>query len=905
MLKLKDLSKEYISKHAGIIPVLKCINYTFSNSGLYSILGESGCGKTTLLNLIGGLDTLTNGDILVDNKSIKDFKEKDFDRYRNQEIGFIFQDNNLLDNLTVEENVSLALSLSSIKNKERIKLVKEALEKVKLVDKLKKYPSELSGGEKQRVVLARALIKNPNIILADEPTGSLDEVNSLEIMKYLKELSKDHLVIMVTHSSFLANEFSDVILRMKNGQLSEEKRLEKILEKNGKNPRKINKNLHFFDAFKLSLKNIFSKKIKSFIVAFTLALGIGGLGLIVSIQNGFYDSLEVMESQTLSRYPISIEKTGLKSEDIFQLSSSEGTFPTEEEIGISSTNMEFLKTNNISQDFVNHLNNIDPNYKDAIKFNDNTAMNILYKDDLTDSVSCFTTSEYSLLANMATTEGNEWRALPDNKGAVLEDYDILSGEYPETSNEVALILDTNNCLPQNLINKLGLANSLNFEKKLDFCKVFDLKFKIISNNELYKKIEIDDKTSKQSGIFFKPGYELYNEGIEFLDLVNYLNSNIFNFTNSSNNENVDLNKNKSELEKLLKFIDLADGVTINLDEYDLNNEDDQFRFLTSMISTKYLDLYSEISNDELKDFYEDSSKGKDIKISCILRPKPDSFMVTLNPGVYYTNDLLEEFKKENGLYFEDENGNGVIDKKEDHRSDISKSFEENIYLEFDGTFSLHTRTILNTSTENDDLTEYLNNRVKFGLDNAITSISIYPKTFDERNFILSYINEYNKNQIDDNKIIVTDIAGIVFDNLENIVGLITIVLIILSSISIIVGVLLESLIVYSSINERKKDIGILRSLGARRLDISNIFLLESGVIGFISGIIGDILLVISGLTMNSVFASSFNLGTNISDISIILILLVIIISIGIHVLASIVPTLVASNKKPIECIRNL
>ena len=446
---------------------------------------------------------------------------------------------------------------------------------------------------------------------------------------------------------------------------------------------------------------------------------------------------------------------------------------------------------------------------------------------------------------------------------------------------------------------------MNSEKKLEFCRVFDLKFKIISNNELYKKIEIDDKTSKQSGIFFKPGYELYNEGIKFLDLVNYLNSNIFNFTNSSNNENVDLNKNKPELEKLLKFIDLADGVTINLEDYNLNNEDDQFKFLTSMISTKYLDLYSEISNDELKDFYEDNTKGKEVKISCILRPKPNSFMVTLNPGIYYTNDLLEEFKKENGLYFEDENRNGVIDKKEDHRSDISKSFEENIYVEFDGTFTLHTRTILDTSTENDNLTEYLNNRVKFGLDNAITSISIYPKTFDERNHILSYINEYNKNQIDDNKIIVTDIAGIVFDNLENIVGLITIVLIILSSISIIVGVLLESLIVYSSINERKKDIGILRSLGARRLDISNIFLLESGVIGFISGIIGSILLIVSGLIMNSVFASSFNLVTNISDINIILILLVIIISIGIHVLASIIPTFVASNKKPIECIRNL
>ena len=905
MLGLKNLSKEYKSKNTGTLLVLKDINYRFLSNGLYAILGESGCGKTTLLNLIGGLDNLTSGDILVDNKSIKAFSEKELDRYRNQEIGFVFQDNNLLDNLTVEENVSLALSLSAISKKERTKRVKEALEKVKLVDKGKKFPSQLSGGEKQRVVIARALIKNPNIILADEPTGSLDEDNSFEIMKFLKEISKDHLVIMVTHSSFLANKFCDVILTIRNGEFYEEKIINKILEKKEENTRKINKNLHFFDAFKLALKNIFSKKVKSFIVAFTLALGIGGLGLIVSIQNGFYDSLEVMESQTLSRYPISIEKTGLKSEDIFQLADSQGTFPDEDKIGISSTNMDFLKTNKISSEFIEHLNNIDENYKDAIKFNDNTAMNIIYKDYSTGNVSYFTTQEYSLLANIVATEGNEWRVLPNNKDALLDDYDILSGSYPKNSNEVVLVLDSNNCLPLNLINKLGLSSNFDSEKKMDFSSVFDLKFKIINNNDLYKNIEIDDKTSKQSGIFFKPAYELYNEGLEFLDIVNYLNSNIFNFTNSSSSESVNLNKYKEELEKALKFIDLADGVNINLDDFDLNNEDDQFRFLTSLVSTKYLDLYSEISKEELKNFYEDSSKGTELKISAILRPKKDSFMVTLNPGIYYTGELLEEFKKDNGLNFVDENNNGIIDKKEDHRSMITKSFEKNIYVEYDGTFSLHTRTILNISTENDDLTEYINNRVKFGLDNAITSISIYPKTFEERNYILSYISDYNKNQIDENKITVTDIAGIVFDNLENIIDLITIVLIVLSSISIIVGILLESLIVYSSINERKKDIGILRSLGARRLDISNIFLLESGVIGFISGIIGSILLIISGSIMNTIFVSSFDLGTNISNIDIMLILLVIIISIGIHVLASIIPTLIASNKKPIECIRNL
>ena len=373
MLEIKNLSKNYVSKNKEVTNALVNFNYNFPDKGLFCILGESGCGKTTLLNLIGGIDKSDEGDIIINGLDIKDLKEKELDNYRSQKIGFIFQDNNLLDNLTLYDNVSLSLALNSIKGKERTKLVDEYLDKVGLKDKKRKLAKELSGGEKQRATIARALIKNPSILLADEPTGSLDEENSLQVMNILKELSKRILVILVSHDKELVNKFADSILYMKKGKLIGTKTINHISGENEKVSSKQNKRKYFsfIDAIKLAFTNILSKKLSTILVAFTLGLGIAGLGLVLAIKSGFSNYLDNVEQETLVRYPVTIEKSGLATDDLFSiLNEDKGTFPDDELIhGVERAN-EYLVQNNFSDEFMNYLSNIDEKYKDSIRVNE-------------------------------------------------------------------------------------------------------------------------------------------------------------------------------------------------------------------------------------------------------------------------------------------------------------------------------------------------------------------------------------------------------------------------------------------------------------------------------------------------------------------------------------------------------
>ena len=426
MIELKEVCKVYKSKSGESFKALDNFSYSFLNRGLVGIYGDSGCGKTTLLNLIGGIDTLTSGDILIDNKSLTKFKNKELDAYRNQEIGFIFQDDNLIDNLNVFENVSLALSLRKINSKKRKELVSESLKEVGILDKEKKYPSELSGGEKQRVTIARALIKKPRIILADEPTGSLDKENSFEIMKILKELSKKYLVIVVSHDENLLNEFSDEIIKIAKGKIVGTRTINKINdEKDLKKKENKLTSLKVYDGFKLSLKNISYKKFKTFIVSLTLSLSIASLGLVLGIQNGVTSYIETLESETLSRYPVSIEPTGLITNDIFELAENEGSFTDEEKVISSINSNSFLRTNNLSNEFIEYLNNIDEEYKDAIVINDSTPMNVLYFDTLSEKVEHFTSSNNSFLNDFSNNTSIIWRALPQDDEDILNDYDVL------------------------------------------------------------------------------------------------------------------------------------------------------------------------------------------------------------------------------------------------------------------------------------------------------------------------------------------------------------------------------------------------------------------------------------------------------------------------------------------------
>ena len=902
MIELKEVCKVYKSKSGESFKALDNFSYSFLNHGLVGIYGDSGCGKTTLLNLIGGIDTLTSGDILIDNKSLTKFKNKELDAYRNQEIGFIFQDDNLIDNLNVFENVSLALSLRKINRKRREELVSESLKEVGILDKEKKYPSELSGGEKQRVTIARALIKKPRIILADEPTGSLDKENSFEIMKILKELSKKYLVIVVSHDENLLNEFSDEIVKIAKGEIVETRTINKINdEKDLKKKENKLTSLKVYDGFKLSLKNISYKKFKTFIVSLTLSLSIASLGLVLGIQNGVTSYIKTLESETLSRYPVSIEPTGLITNDIFELAENEGSFTDEEKVISSINSNSFLRTNNLSNDFIEYLNNIDEEYKDAIVINDSTPMNVLYFDTLSEKVEHFTSSNNSFLNDFSNNTSIIWRALPQDAEDILNDYDVLKGSYPKNKNEAVLVVNASNEVNQNILNSLGFAGILDENNKISFDDIIGRRFKIIDNDDFYKMRNIPLNEREVSAIFLKRGYDLYNDNLKLSDALSY--QNLLNEINNKDTDNLDLNEYKDEFKELIKYVDVLDESKINIDEIDFNDEEALFNFLSSLVSTRYLDSYRELNEEELLSFYNDESKGTEIKISGIIRPKKDTLVSSLNPGVYYSSILDEEYKNNNNPNFVDLNNDGKISQDEDKRSKIAKSYESNIFVRFDGEFKLRVREIIGDPIESDDYINYILNRTKFGLDESVTSITIFPSNFEEKSAILRYIDEYNALQSDENKIIYTDLTAIVFNNLETITNLISLVLIIFSVLCLVVAVLLESLISYSNISERKHDIGILKSLGASKKDIFKIFSFESLIVGLISGLISLLLILISGLSLNGFFNSLFDVSGSIVNLSFLLIIIVILLGLFLQFISSFIPTLIYSQKTPIEIMK--
>ena len=902
MIELKGVCKVYKSKSGESFKALDNFSYSFFSRGLVGISGDSGCGKTTLLNLIGGIDTLTSGDILIDNKSLTKFKNKELDAYRNQEIGFIFQDDNLIDNLNVFENVSLALSLRKINSKRRKELVNESLKEVGILDKEKKYPSELSGGEKQRVTIARALIKKPRIILADEPTGSLDKENSFEIMKILKELSKKYLVIVVSHDENLLNEFSDEIIKISKGKIVETRTINKINdEKDLKKKENKLTSLKVNDGFKLSLKNISYKKFKTFIVSLTLSLSIASLGLVLAIQNGVTSYINTLENETLSRYPVSIESTGLITNDIFALAENEGSFTDEEKVTSSINSNSFLRTNNLSNEFIEYLNNIDEEYKDAIVINDSTPMNVLYFDTLSEKVEHFTSSNNSFLSDFSNNTNIIWRALPQDDEDILNDYDVLKGSYPKNKNEVVLVVNASNEVNQNILNSLGFAGILDENNKISFDDIIGRRFKIIDNDDFYKMRNIPLNEREVSAIFLKRGYDLYNDNLKLSDALSY--QNLLNEINNKDIDNLDLNEYKDEFKELIKYVDVLDESNINIDEIDFNNEDALFNFLTSLVSTRYLDSYRELNEEELLSFYNDESKGTEIKISGIIRPKKDTLVSSLNPGVYYSSILDEEYKNNNNPNFVDSNNDGKISQDEDKRSKIAKSYESNIFVRFDGEFKLCVREIIGDPLESDDYINYILNRTKFGLDENITSITIFPSNFEEKSAILRYIDEYNALQSEENKIIYTDLTAIVFNNLETITNLISLVLIIFSGLCLVVAVLLESLISYSNISERKHDIGILKSLGASKKDIFKIFSFESLIVGLISGLIALFLILISGLSLNGFFNSLFDVSGSIVNLNFLLIIIVILLGLFLQFISSFIPTLIYSQKTPIEIMK--
>ena len=475
MLQIKNLVKDYVQKDIETVHALRGVSIDFRKNEFVAILGPSGCGKTTFLNIIGGLDRYTSGDLLIKGKSTKEYKDKDWDTYRNHSIGFVFQSYNLIPHQTVLQNVELALTISGISKKERKERAEQALIKVGLEKMMNKKPNQMSGGQMQRVAIARALVNDPEILLADEPTGALDSVTSVQVMDLLKEVAKDRLVIMVTHNPDLAKEYSTRIIKLKDGEIiGDSNPYDGKNEKKENFHKKVKKNfMSFKTALSLSLNNLATKKGRTILTAFAGAIGIIGIALIASMSNGVNEYISGVEEDTLSSYPISIESATIDASSLLESFRSMREEDTEVE-------KDTVKTNNIMGDMITTMNKqIESNdlktfkkyiennkeidkYANAIKYSYNLNLQI-YKDDLENVTklnpsTIFKQFGYDTSSDYGSMMASTYNELLDNDELLKSQYDVLAGHMPNKYNEVVLIVDKNNRISDYAAYSLGLKD---------------------------------------------------------------------------------------------------------------------------------------------------------------------------------------------------------------------------------------------------------------------------------------------------------------------------------------------------------------------------------------------------------------------------------------------------------------
>ena len=750
MLTIKNIYKSYGLKDSKY-PVLKDINLSFRPNEFVAILGPSGSGKTTLLNILGGLDHYDSGDLIINGKSTKQFKDKDWDSYRNKSVGFIFQSYNLISHISILSNVEMCLTLRNIRKSVARKKAIEALERVGLKDHIHKKPNQLSGGQMQRVAIARALVNNHDIILADEPTGALDSKTSTQIMELIKDISKDKLVIMVTHNENLADIYASRIIKLSDGVIISDS-----------NPYETKKETDLYTlpktkmslltALGLSLNNIKTKKGRTLLTSFAASIGIIGISLVLALSNGFQIQIDDFEKNTLTQMPIYItpEATDLKSEMALELGKREDEYPSDNIIKKYQYTVANAHKNKITSDYINYINDINNDYLNGIGYGYNANMNVIIKNDTVD----YFNNNY--IETSFSTNGTS--------DIIKENYDLLSGKYPENSNEALLVVDTYNRLYPYLYKDLGLKENSTFED------VIGKELQVVSNNNFYEEI---------------------------------------------------------------------DGLFMTKQNYDeLWNNDDNIK----------------------------------INITGIIRAKKDANVTIYSGSTLLINAKIEE-------------------------ESIDKNLNSNIV----NTQKQKDYNVLDGNDFDEDDTKELAISMLGGSKDPQT-IAIYPKDFTSKDKIIEYLDKYNENKSDEDKIIYTDYASTVTELSGGIMNGITLVLIGFSSVSLIVSSIMISIITYISVLERTKEIGILRSLGARKKDISRVFNAETAIIGFTSGLMGVGIAYLLTFPINVVIKNATNLD-NVARLSIYHAILMIIISIVITVIGGLIPAKMASKKDPVEALR--
>lgn len=867
MLKLKQIRKEYLTGE-NKVEALKGIDIEFRKSEFVSILGQSGCGKTTLLNIIGGLDRYTTGDLIINGKSTKKFKSKDWDAYRNYSVGFVFQSYNLIPHQTILSNVELALTISGVSKKERKKRAIEALEQVGLKEHIHKKPNQLSGGQMQRVAIARALVNNPDIILADEPTGALDTKTSVQIMEILKEISKDKLIIMVTHNPELAEKYSTRVVKILDGLITddsnpfdEEKEKEELQAKTGRTSMK------FLTALHLSLNNLMTKKGRTFLTSFAGSIGIIGIALILAISTGVQNYINKVEEDTLSSYPITIEKTTVDmssmmesmmgEKEVDKESQEEGKVYSSDIVNEMITTLSNKKENNNLKELKKYIdekdneifknsNGIKYGYKlsinlykpdtenEILRVNPSTVMNAMGMGDMIDAHNSSNMVDMMGSSSMMMSNTDVWFEMLDNQDLLNSQYDIVAGNWPTKYNEVVLMVDENNQVSDYTLYSLGLKDQKELEKK----------WKAVENEE---KIEESEQ-------------QIY----DYKDLLD------------------------------LKF-----KLILNSDYYEKQNE-----------------MWIDKSDDDeyMKKKIDDA---EEIKVVGIIRQNEQSVATSMNEGIGYTKELKEYVinKSNEAQIVKEQKDNKEINVFSNLQFPTDTSNEKFDYnsltneqkMAMSRLSSEEIAKMMETYTENRNAT-YEKNLEKLGaidLENP-TSINIYPKDFDAKDKISKAIEDYNQKQRDNGKeenvINYTDIVGVMMKSVTQIVNTISYVLIAFVGISLIVSSIMIGIITYISVLERTKEIGILRAIGASKKDISRVFNAETFIVGLISGLLGIGITILLTIPINSAIYAVTNVKVH-AMVPFKAGVVLVIISMILTIIAGLIPAKMASKKDPVIALR--
>lgn len=849
MIQIKNIVKKYLSGE-NEVTALKGISINFRNSEFVSILGPSGCGKTTMLNILGGLDKYTSGDIVVNGVSTKDYKDRDWDAYRNHYIGFVFQSYNLISHLSILENVELALSIAGLNKKEKRKRALKALKEVGLQDQIKKRPNQLSGGQMQRVAIARAIVNEPKIILADEPTGALDSRTSVQIMDILKKISNKYLIVMVTHNEELAEKYSTRIIKVLDGKLIDDtnpynpskqdidldkqnfEQKDNKLKARNKN-KKIKTSMGYGTAFNLSLKNLWHKKGKTIIESLAGSIGIIGIALVMAVSAGFSNYIDGLQSNALGNYPIVVSAITMDTEKFQSMEIDKTSEDVSEDVVVPYNPMDqFVKFghyNNFTSEFIEHVENFEKNDKDS----QDPQLNLVEYDYYipVKMITKNSNDKYQFVSRtnvtsvMSGSTGSPIYPMLNNVDYVLNQYDLIYGSLPKESNdefskEMLLVVGGGNKLSISTLASIGISSNMDENGKytnIDFSDICNQEYKLITNDQYYIP-------------------------------------------------------NSTEFDNITKF--------------------DKLNVMDQAV------LENEFNNSDIT-----------LKISGILRLKENASAEVLSSGLVYMPSL-EEFYSNNCQ-------NSLIARKQLQNKD-SYSFYDNYIINISELSVIPTQGYANV----DEINQYLKGQYGYelskddafelgiqqiGISSIPVAIRFYPKNFNAKDSVLAMIKEYNDKQTsDNNKIVYSDTTAFLTSTLGQMVDMVSYVLIAFASISLVVSSIMIGIITYSSVVERTKEIGVLRSIGARKKDISRIFNSETVLVGFFAGLLG--VFISWGLTFPiSAIIKSLAGGaitTSMAILEPLSALFLVVVSTLLTTIAGTVPARIASKKDPVRCLRS-